>query len=276
MIILPLMKNSNSSWGTPLTACSILMVMLKEKSNLCLSKRPKRTHQKTIVKHWVIPLAYLKWTTFRLYLCSHNYKHCTSECSLCCSVFGSGWDQAGICAVNSQIPPDKKRVKTDTCCLPVPSPSGQKTGWHHVSLQVGSDFWVYRYPQLSFEPTLASQTPDVQKTRGKTRTSYSKETLAPLVISAIHTSAALDLVSSSVLTSSVLSNMLPEDVANSRRRESERFFRSFLLSLVSLIRCSRCSSSSFFSKHMITLSSWSSRPSRVTLCQVEKHRQVKH
>lgn len=163
MIILPLMKNSNSSWGTPLTACSILMVMLKEKSNLCLSKRPKRTHQKTIVKHGVIPLAYLKWTTFWLYLCSHNYKHCTSECSWCCSVFGSGWDQAGICAVNSQIPPDKKRVKTDTCCLPVPSPSGQKTGWHRVWLQVGSDFWVYQYPQLSSEPTLASQIPDVHK-----------------------------------------------------------------------------------------------------------------
>lgn len=45
LIILPLIKNSSSSWGTPSTACSILMVMLKENSNLCLSKRPNRMHQ---------------------------------------------------------------------------------------------------------------------------------------------------------------------------------------------------------------------------------------
>ena len=45
------------------------------------------------------------------------------------------------------------------------------------------------------------------------------------------TSTALDLVSSRVWTSSTLSNMLPWEVASSRRRVSSRSFRSRLLSL---------------------------------------------
>lgn len=37
----PFRKNSSSSCGALSSACSILMVMLKERSNLCLSNRPK-------------------------------------------------------------------------------------------------------------------------------------------------------------------------------------------------------------------------------------------
>lgn len=37
---LPFRKKSSSSWGTLPSACSILMVMLKEKSSLCLSNSP--------------------------------------------------------------------------------------------------------------------------------------------------------------------------------------------------------------------------------------------
>lgn len=39
----PLRKKSSSSWGARPSACSIFMVMLKEKSSLCLSNRPVKS-----------------------------------------------------------------------------------------------------------------------------------------------------------------------------------------------------------------------------------------
>lgn len=41
----PLRKKSSSSWGARPSACSIFMVMLKEKSSLCLSNRPVKWKQ---------------------------------------------------------------------------------------------------------------------------------------------------------------------------------------------------------------------------------------
>ena len=40
LLLLPFRKKSSSSWGTLPSACSILMVMLKEKRSLCLSNSP--------------------------------------------------------------------------------------------------------------------------------------------------------------------------------------------------------------------------------------------
>ncbi|RNA15600.1 hypothetical protein BpHYR1_015873 [Brachionus plicatilis] len=94
--------------------------------------------------------------------------------------------------------------------------------------------------------------------------SMSLEVLAPS-FSFSPTSNALVLVSSSVLISSVLSSMLPVEVASSLSSESSRSLSSFLFSLVSWISLSLCSSSSFRSYLTITLSNWSSRPFNVTV-----------
>jgi len=40
--LLPFRKNSSSLWGARPSACSILIVKLKEKRSLCLSNRPKQ------------------------------------------------------------------------------------------------------------------------------------------------------------------------------------------------------------------------------------------
>ena len=58
-----------------------------------------------------------------------------------------------------------------------------------------------------------------------------KQTWDGRKIKKLLTSTALDLVSSRVWTSSTLSNMLPWEVASSRRRVSSRSFKSRLLSL---------------------------------------------